>query len=391
MEYHGRVRRRSVFSAESAGVPQDVASALETFRQRRASITSDADREAAAACSSALERYSLASFKAHTEHEAQLQAELELSARRQRRKAAGHGSDSASGPSTPSEADQASGAGTDESKAAPNVVPQDGFGVYRYANGAVYEGEWRGGRKHGRGIYRTSDGESYNGEWVNGKRHGQGTLTCVNGTQYEGAWESGARHGLGAIVYRGGERERDVWHRGRRTHDPRFRADARAASKYYEALLSPSSPSSGGLSVYERSLGSPEAEHVAGRPVRHGFDICRYENGAIYEGEWRDGRKHGRGIYRTPDGEYYDGEWADDKRHGQGTYMFVSGTKYVGAWERGARHGLGALVYPASGERERDIWHFGKRTYDSRFRADAAGVAKHLEDVLSRSRLPEPQ
>ena len=31
---------------------------------------------------------------------------------------------------------------------------KEGRGIYRYADGAVYEGEWKAGEKEGRGVYR---------------------------------------------------------------------------------------------------------------------------------------------------------------------------------------------------------------------------------------------
>ena len=34
----------------------------------------------------------------------------------------------------------------------------EGHRTYRYPNGNVYEGEWKGGKKDGRGTYRYADG-----------------------------------------------------------------------------------------------------------------------------------------------------------------------------------------------------------------------------------------
>ena len=37
--------------------------------------------------------------------------------------------------------------------------------TYTYATGAVYEGEWKGGLRHGNGKMKWSDGCQYEGEW----------------------------------------------------------------------------------------------------------------------------------------------------------------------------------------------------------------------------------
>ena len=36
---------------------------------------------------------------------------------------------------------------------------------YTYATGAVYDGEWMGGLRHGKGKMKWSDGCQYEGEW----------------------------------------------------------------------------------------------------------------------------------------------------------------------------------------------------------------------------------
>ena len=45
-----------------------------------------------------------------------------------------------------------------------------GRGVYRYADGAVYEGEFKDGKKHGRGVYRSANGSiAHDGQWKDGQ------------------------------------------------------------------------------------------------------------------------------------------------------------------------------------------------------------------------------
>ena len=59
----------------------------------------------------------------------------------------------------------------------------------------------------------------------------------------------------------------------------------------------------------------------------------RYESGAIYEGDYINGKKHGTGITKpfflinywqgkllNPDGSYYQGEYKNDKKDGKGRF-----------------------------------------------------------------------
>lgn len=53
--------------------------------------------------------------------------------------------------------------------------------MYTYANGNVYEGEWKGGAKSGRGRRHLSvgrlcydDGYEYDGEWADDRMTGKG-------------------------------------------------------------------------------------------------------------------------------------------------------------------------------------------------------------------------
>ena len=48
------------------------------------------------------------------------------------------------------------------------------LGIYTYANGYRYEGNWKDDTKTGHGIFYFSDAERYDGEWVNDKKNGAG-------------------------------------------------------------------------------------------------------------------------------------------------------------------------------------------------------------------------
>ena len=61
----------------------------------------------------------------------------------------------------------------------------EGRGVFRHANGGVYEGEYKAGEKEGRGVYRFAEGDVYEGEWKTGEYEGRGVFRNANGDVYE--------------------------------------------------------------------------------------------------------------------------------------------------------------------------------------------------------------
>ena len=68
---------------------------------------------------------------------------------------------------------------------------QDGRGTFTWANGAVYEGEWKNNKREGKGTYKWSNGDVYEGDWKDNRPNGQGTLKTVAGMQYKGGFVDG--------------------------------------------------------------------------------------------------------------------------------------------------------------------------------------------------------
>ena len=87
-----------------------------------------------------------------------------------------------------------------------------GKGIYYYANGDKYEGEFANGLRHGNGIYYFFDnGEKYEGEFKNAKYHGIGTFYFADGTKYEGEFANGLRHGTGTKHCTDGKKYEGKW------------------------------------------------------------------------------------------------------------------------------------------------------------------------------------
>eukprot|EP00592_Proboscia_alata_P023975 CAMPEP_0194446756 /NCGR_PEP_ID=MMETSP0176-20130528/128620_1 /TAXON_ID=216777 /ORGANISM="Proboscia alata, Strain PI-D3" /LENGTH=350 /DNA_ID=CAMNT_0039273515 /DNA_START=44 /DNA_END=1096 /DNA_ORIENTATION=+ len=76
---------------------------------------------------------------------------------------------------------------------------------------------------------------------------------------------------------------------------------------------------------------------------RHGRGIMKWDNGDVYDGEWKGNKKHGKGILRRGHGVEYDGEWKGNKKHGKGILRWNDGGEYDGEWKGNMRHGKGIL------------------------------------------------
>ena len=69
--------------------------------------------------------------------------------------------------------------------------------VLYYANGDIYQGQFKNDKFHGKGYYRSALGITYEGDYVNGIKEGHGKYTLVNGDVFEGAFKNGKFNGQG--------------------------------------------------------------------------------------------------------------------------------------------------------------------------------------------------
>jgi hypothetical protein len=69
----------------------------------------------------------------------------------------------------------------------------------------------------------------------------------------------------------------------------------------------------------------------------------------------------GMGVYIWNDGRMYQGQYKDDKKHGYGVYTWADGRCYEGYWYRGKQHGLGTYFVPKDEKIKAGLWEDGKR------------------------------
>ena len=80
----------------------------------------------------------------------------------------------------------------------PMDAPTEG----RYEGERNDNGEWEG-----KGVYHFADGTWYEGEFVASMRHGYGTIHYGSGSSYEGQWRNGLKHGTGTYRWADGRVE----------------------------------------------------------------------------------------------------------------------------------------------------------------------------------------
>jgi len=70
---------------------------------------------------------------------------------------------------------------------------RQGTGVYHFANGQTYEGEWSGDLMSGFGVMTFTDGSRFAGRFRNGQPDGPGIFHYANGGQSAGMWRGSVR------------------------------------------------------------------------------------------------------------------------------------------------------------------------------------------------------
>ena len=76
-----------------------------------------------------------------------------------------------------------------------------GLGVFTWASGEQYKGEFSHGKLEGTGKKVYNSGDAYVGEWLNNAPHGHGEKTYACGDKFVGRWRHGKREGFGEYTF----------------------------------------------------------------------------------------------------------------------------------------------------------------------------------------------
>ena len=81
-----------------------------------------------------------------------------------------------------------------------------GFGSRKFANGDVYTGEYKRGKRHGQGKLLFANGDLYSGQWEDDRFHGFARYYFrKNGRAYEGHFNVGNKQGKFKIQHANGD------------------------------------------------------------------------------------------------------------------------------------------------------------------------------------------
>jgi len=80
---------------------------------------------------------------------------------------------------------------------------------------------------------------------------------------------------------------------------------------------------------------------------------------AVYEGQYKDGKRCGEGKMTYPNGDAYHGEWNNNDMSGTGTYKYKNSDIYSGGFVGGLKHGKGVYEFGKDGSRLDGTWEKG--------------------------------
>ena len=184
---------------------------------------------------------------------------------------------------------------------------RNGYGIFEYNDGSLYEGYWKNNLKYGNGKYKRKDGYEFSGYWENNIMYGNGSLSINGELVYEGQWSNDRKNGYG-ISYENGKIE-------------------------YKGQWSNDRKNGYGISYKNEKI---EYKGKWDNDKKHDEHGLYYENGKlVYEGQWSNDRKNGYGISYKNEKIEYKGQWANDQYHGEGILYYDSNSWIKARFENG--------------------------------------------------------
>ena len=198
----------------------------------------------------------------------------------------------------------------------------NGIGTFKYKDGSKYTGKFKNGKRHGQGSLEISDGTVYTGLSKADVFSGEGTILYPSGDKYVGEIQNNKRNGQGAYTFANGLTSIGEWKDNKTVGSHTIADPEKVGEKAVEKIIE----------------------------EKNKIITKTYDNGDIYVGPLKDGKKHGKGKYTSPNGFLYLGQFKNDKFHGQGINILPSGMKYTGEFKNGEWDGKGTLNFSDGGK-----------------------------------------
>ncbi len=113
--------------------------------------------------------------------------------------------------------------------------------------------------------------------------------------------------------------------------------------------------------------------------VREGQGKLAFKNGNLYEGSFVANRLNGYGIMTYANGDRYIGNWSSDQPNGKGRYEFKTREIYEGDFVRGKFEGQGTMTY-VDGSRYSGGWKDNRKQGAGKFRSNTGQISEGTWD-----------
>ena len=202
---------------------------------------------------------------------------------------------------------------------------EDGWGKYVYDNGS-YDGFWKNGLKHGYGSYVWTDIGRYIGNWENDTMSGYGEYFGDNGNNQYGEFKNGKLNGLGYKL------DNEVWSRGYFTNGELTNSYEFVSNNVTEGCVAGDCQNKFGK--YEWANGDYFVGFFKNGNLYLGY--YKFASGNSYNGYFNSQAKYDRtGIFTFEDGALYNGQWEDGKYNGRGYFHDADLNQKIGVWKDG--------------------------------------------------------
>ena len=229
-----------------------------------------------------------------------------------------------------------------------------GEGTYFYANGGKKTGEKFIGTFKDDGPVKgvsTGFGDTYEGEFNNKtwQLEGYGIYTYANGDRYEGEYLAGKQNGYGKVFFSSGDYAEGMFKNDKMNGPGEYHFKEVPGCESHCLVKNVGIMRDGQISGIGTSYTETGAIGYQGEflnSLQHGRGIAYDESGfAFYHGEFFQGEITGKGINYFKDGSYFEGEFENSYWHGRGV-QFVKeyGETYVGNYVYGSLEGPGTIL-----------------------------------------------
>ena len=204
-----------------------------------------------------------------------------------------------------------------------------------FPDGTKYKGEIHSNKISGEGKYYFPSGARYTGSVLNGLRDGYGKYYSPEGVRYEGEWKDGLKNGKGimktnTMTYDGNWKMGNIHGKGKIKWEN---------GNVFEGEFKENHMNGNGYMIwydlFEKYIGQWKDDKQNGNGIHIWYELPGElkEMRNRYVGQWKDGARNGYGVFFYSNGARYEGEWKNNLKNGFGIMLYEDGKKYIGRFE----------------------------------------------------------